>query len=94
VHYQVRNRSDRPVQHVEVLLGYNGLIGAGVSNSASISPGQTGELIGCGFKGSGGVRTNPMKILIAVESTVLDDCAYRPSFRVPLSLGITPNRIW
>jgi hypothetical protein len=94
VKYQVRNRSDRVVQHVEVLLGYNGLSGAGVSNSASISPGQTAELIACPMGGSGDERVNPMKILIAVESTVLDDCAYRPSFRVPLSLGITPNRIW
>jgi hypothetical protein len=29
VHYQVRNRSDRVIQHVELLLAYNGRGGAG-----------------------------------------------------------------
>ena len=94
VKYQVRNRSDRVMQHVEVLLGYDGLSGAGASNSAAISSGQTGELIACGIGGSGDVRTNPMKILISVGPITFDDCAFRPSVRVPLSLGIKPPWLW
>jgi hypothetical protein len=94
VHYHVYNRSDRIVQHVEVLLGYNGLLGAGASNSAAISPGQTAELIACAMGGSGNVRANPMKILISVGPIAFDDCAFRPSVRVPLSLGIKPPWLW
>jgi hypothetical protein len=94
VKYQVRNRSDRVMRRVEVLLGHNGLIGAGASNSAAISPGQTTELIACGIGGSGDVRTNPMKILVSVGPIAFDDCAFRPSVRVPLSLGIKPPWLW
>ena len=94
VKYQVRNRSDRVVQRVEVLLGYNGLIGAGASNSAAISPGQTAQLIACPLGGSGDVRTNPLKILISVGPIAFDDCAFRPSVRVPLSLGFKPPWLW
>jgi hypothetical protein len=93
VKYQVHNRSDRVMQHVEVLLGHDGL-GAGASNSAAISPGQTAELIACAIGGSGSVRTNPMKILISVGPIAFDDCAFRPSVRVPLSLGIKPSWLW
>ncbi len=94
VKYRVRNRSDRVMQHVEVLLGYNGLSGVGASNSASISPGQAAELIACATGGTGDVRTNPMKILISVGPIAFDDCAFRPSVRVPLSLGIKPPWLW
>jgi hypothetical protein len=94
VKYQVRNRSDRVVQRVEVLLGYDGLIGAGTSNSASISPDQTAELVACGFTGNGGLRRNPIEILISVGPIAFDDCAFRPSVRVPLSLGVKPAWLW
>jgi len=94
VKYQVRNRSDRVIQHVEVSLGYNGLSGAGAFKSVAISPGQTAELIACGIGGSGDARRNPIKILISVEAIAFDDCAFRPSVRVPLSLGIKPAWLW
>jgi hypothetical protein len=94
VKYQVRNRSDRVIQHVEVSLGYGTLMGAGASNSASVSPGQTAELIACAIGGSGGVRGNPMKILISVGQIAFDDCFFRPSVRVPLSLGIKRSWLW
>jgi hypothetical protein len=93
-HYQVRNRSDRAVQHVALMLAYNGRGGAGASNSAPISAGQTAELIACPIGGSGGTgstSTNPMKILISVEAVTIDDCAFRPSVRVPLSWGVKPS---
>ncbi len=94
VKYQVRNRSDRVVQHAVVLLGYGTLSNAGVSNSASISPGQTAELAACAFGGSGGVRGNPMKILISIGQIDFDDCFLRPSIRVPLSVGIKRFWLW
>ena len=94
VKYQVRNRSDRVVQRVQVLLGYGGLSGASASNSAAISPGQTAQLIACPLGGSGDARTNPMKILIYVGPIAFDDCAVRPSVRVPLSWGIKPSWLW
>jgi hypothetical protein len=94
VKYQVRNRSDRVVQHVQVLLGYGALSNAGVSNSASVSPGQTAELSACGIGGDGGVRGNPMKILISVGQIDFDDCFLRPSVRVPLSVGIKRFWLW
>jgi hypothetical protein len=93
VKYQVRNRSDRVVEHVEVLLGYNGVSGTGAFNSAPISPGRTAELI-ASTGGTGDARTNPMKILISVGPIAFDDCAFRPSVRVPLSLGIKPPWLW
>jgi len=94
VRYGVRNRSDRAIQHARVELGYNGLSGAGTSNSAPISAGQTAELVACAVGGSGDARTNPMKILISVGPITIDDCAFRPSVRVPLSLGIKPPWLW
>jgi hypothetical protein len=97
VHYQVRNRSDRAIQNVKVLLAYNGGGGAGAFNSAPISAGQTGEVIACGIGGFGGTHstsTNPMKILISVGTITIDDCAFRPSVRVPLSWGVKPSWLW
>ena len=89
VKYQVRNRADRVIQRGEVLLGYGGISGTGAINAASILPGQTAELI-ASTGGTGDVRSNPMKILISVDAIAFDDCAFRPSVRVPLSLGIKP----
>jgi len=97
VHYQVRNRSDRAIQHVELLLAYNGRGGAGASNSAPISSSQTGQLVACaigGIGGTGSTSTNPMKILISVGAITIDDCAFRPSVRVPLSWGVKPSWLW
>jgi hypothetical protein len=91
VHYQVRNRSDRAIQHVQLLLAYDGRGGAGAYNSAPISAGQAGELIACGTGGTGSTSTNPMKILISVEAITMADCAFRPSVRIPLSLGVKPS---
>ncbi len=93
-HYQVRNRSDRVIQHFEVLLGYSTLSNAGASNYAAISPGQTTELIACGIGGTGGVRGNPMRIVISVGRIVFDDCFFRPSVRVSLSAGIKAFWLW
>lgn len=96
VHYQVRNRSDRAIQHVELLLAYNGRGGAGASNSASISAGQRAEIVACGIGGSGDgdARGNQIKILISVGAITIDDCAFRPSVRVPLSWGVKPSWLW
>lgn len=94
VHYQVRNRSDRPIQHVDLMLAYNGRGGAGASNSAPISAGQTAELVACAVGGTGDARVTPMKILISVEAVTIEDCAFRPSVRLPLSLGVKPTWLW
>ena len=97
VHYLVRNRSDRAIQHVALLLAYDGRGGAGASNSAPISAGQTVEVVACGiggFGGTGSTDTNPMKILISVGAITIEDCAFRPSVRVPLSWGVKPSWLW
>lgn len=94
VHYQVRNRSDRAIQHVAVELGYSGLSDAGASNLVLIPAGQTAESIACRMGGSGNVRTYPMKILISVGPITVEGCAFRPSVRVPLSLGVKPGWLW
>jgi hypothetical protein len=93
VKYQIRNRSDRTVRRVQLLLGYNGRSGAGASNSAPISAGESATLI-AEVGGSGDVRTHPMKILIFVGPIEFDDCAFRPSVRVPLSWGVKPPWFW
>ena len=97
VRYQVRNRSDRAIQHLALLLAYDGRGGAGASNSAPVSAGQTAEVIACGIGGFGGTdstSTNPMKILVSVGAITIDDCAFRPSVRVPLSWGVKPSWLW
>src|SRR6267378_1277658 len=73
-----------------VPLGYGGISGTGAFNAASILPGHTAELI-ASTGGTGNVQSNPMKILISVDAIAFDDCAFRPSVRVPLSLGIKPS---
>jgi hypothetical protein len=93
VKYQVRNGSDRTVRRVQLLLGYNGRSGAGASNSAPISPGESATLI-AEVAGSGNVGVHPLKILIYVGPIESDDCALRPSVRVPLSLGVKPPLLW
>jgi hypothetical protein len=90
--YKARNRSDRVVQRFEIDLKANGGGGFGTSSSSPLAPGQTVEIKACNGGGRGGAPGNRVRLLVAVGSVVFEDCFYRPSLRIPRSLGVHP--IW
>ena len=90
--YQVRNRSNQGVRFAEIMLGFNGGGGFGAINSGPISPGQTVELKTCNGGGDGGAPENSVKLVVFVQSIGFADCMYRPSVRIPRSLGVQP--VW
>ena len=82
--YRVRNRSNRAIRSFEVLLqvgGSQGGGGIGARPSSPLGPGQTVEIESCGGGGHGGV-----------QSIEFGECFYRPSMRIPKSLGVHP--VW
>ena len=92
VSYKVRNRSDRVVQRFGIgLLVVNGS-GSGESNSSPLAPGQTIEIKSCNGGGSGGAPGNHVRLLTSVTLVDFGDCLYRPSQRIPRSLGVHP--VW
>jgi len=91
--YEVHNRSDRNIQRFELMLNVNAGSGGGGSGAQSSSPlasGQTVEIKACGVRGSGGAPGNHVRLLVFVRSVDFGDCLYRPSLRIPRSLGVTP----
>jgi len=91
--YKVHNRSDRIIQRVEIMLNVSTTSGGGGSGAQSSSPlasGQTVEIKACGVRGSGGAPRNHVRLLVSVYSVDFGDCFYRPSLRLPRSLGVTP----
>ena len=91
--YKVRNRSDRPVQAFGVELSVNTLHGGGGFGAHSSSPlarGQLVEIKSCGGGGHGGASGNHVRLLVSVQSVDFGDCFYRPSVRIPRSLGVHP----
>jgi hypothetical protein len=93
--YKIRNRSDRPVQTFNVELSVstlNGGGGFGANPSSPLAPGQTVEIRSCGGGGRGGAPGNHVRLLVSVQSVDLGDCFYRPSVRIPRSLGVHP--VW
>ena len=89
--YKVRNRSDRPVQAFNVELLINGLGGFGTNPLSPLPPGQTVEIKSCGGGGHGGVPGNQVRLLVFAQSVDFGDCFYRPSARIPRSLGVHPS---
>jgi len=93
--YTVHNRSDRVIQRFETMLRVGGTGGAGEAGAISASPlapGQTTEIKACNGGGNGGAPGNHVRVLIYVYSVDFGDCFYRPSVRIPRSLGVTP--VW
>lgn len=93
--YRVRNRSDGVVQafNIELLVQtVGGGAGSAARNSSALAPGQTVEIKSCGGGGRGGAPGNHMKLLVSVNSVDFGDCLYRPSLRIPRSLGVRP--VW
>lgn len=91
--YNVHNRSDRPVQAFEIRLqisAFHGGGGFGTRPTSPLAPGQVVEVKSCGSRGHGGAPGNHVKLLISVESVDFGDCFYRPSVRIPRSLGVQP----
>lgn len=89
--YQVRNRSNRAIQHFEIELGINGTGGFGVRNSEPILSGQTAEVKACNSGGHGSALEDSVKLLVSVHSIDFGNCMYRPSIRIPYSLGVYPG---
>jgi hypothetical protein len=93
--YSVRNRSDRPVQAFNVELSvstFHGGGGFGTNPSAPLPPGQTVDIKSCGSGGHGGAPGNKVRLIVSVQSVDFGDCFYRPSVRIPSSLGVRP--VW
>ena len=91
--YKVHNRSDRTIQRFEVMLNVSAASGGGGSGAQSSSPlpsGQTVEIKACGVRGRGGAPGNHVRLLVFVRSVDFGDCLYRPSLRIPRSLGVNP----
>lgn len=88
-----RNRSDRIVQRFDieiVVQSMSGGGGSGAQSSSPLPPGQTIEISSCNGGGSGGARENRVKVFISVHSADFGDCYYRPSQRIPRTLGVKP----
>ena len=88
--YKVRNRSDRPVQAFSVELSISGGGGFGAHPSSTLPSGQSVEIESCGGGGHGGVPGNHVRLLVLVQSVDFGDCFYRPSAKIPRSLGVHP----
>jgi len=91
--YKVHNRSDRTIQRFEIMLNVSAASGGGGSgarSSSALASGQTVEIKACGVRGSGGAPGNRVRVLVFVREVDFGDCLYRPSLRVPRSLGVTP----
>jgi hypothetical protein len=97
VTYKVHNRADRVVQSFDLEL----LVSPGeggstdrVHSSAPLAPGQTVEIkSSCSSIHNGSAARNQvnLKLLVSVLSVDFGDCLYRPSLRMPRSLGVIPR---
>lgn len=88
--YQIRNRSNQAIRFAEIMLEFNGEGGFGATNSEPISSGQTVEVKACNGGGHGPAPENRVKLLVSVHSIRFGDCMYRPSVRIPQTLGVRP----
>ena len=93
--FRVRNRSNRPIRSFEVLLQVEGVQGGGAfgtRTSSPLDPGEAIEIKPCGGGGQGGAPGNMVRLLVSVQSVEFGECFYRPSMRIPKSLGVHP--VW
>lgn len=91
--YKVRNRSDRAIQALDIELlvhSVSGAAGGGAHSSSPLAPGQSLEIKSCGGSGRGAAPGNHVRLLVSVHSVDFGDCLYRPSLRIPSSLGVHP----
>lgn len=93
--YRVRNRSDRTIQEFRIsfMLSTNSLSsGGGTSepfSSSPLSPGQAVDVQSCGGGVEGrSAKINDVHLLIYVDKVDFEDCHYKPSIRIPRSLGV------
>jgi hypothetical protein len=90
--YKVRSQSDRTVQHFELMLRLSTMAGgrgSGALSTSLLSPGESIEIQACGVAGHGGAPDNHVRLLVYVESADFKECRYRPSLRIPRSLGVS-----
>lgn len=92
---RVRNRSNQPVNNVEVKVflstkGYVGGVGfvGGPGQVSSLGAGQETEIHLCGSGGTGGAPGNRVHIFASVEQLRVSECVYVPSRRIPYDLAI------
>ena len=93
--YKVQNRSDRNIKTFDLDL----LLSAGdggsthrAHNSSPLASGQTVEVKACsGMLTGTAPRKAKLSVLVFVQSVDFGDCFYRPSLRIPQSLGVIPN---
>jgi hypothetical protein len=93
--YRVRNRSDRTVQGFELRLSVassGGAGGSGAVSSSALAPGQSVDVESCNGGGHGSAKDNYVRLLVYVHKVELQDCHYKPSLRLPRSLGVSP--VW
>ena len=90
--YTVRNRSDRAINGTWLELGINGFGGSGAfgpRKGSPLEPGGTLKIEGCKTGGhTGGVSGDRTRLLVLVTSVEFAGCTYKPSVRIPRSLGI------
>jgi hypothetical protein len=93
--YKVHNRSDRIIQRFDVALMITSTGGGGeigVNSSSPLAAGQTAEIKACNGGGHGGAPGNHVRLLASVHLVNFGGCLYRPSLRMPRSLGVHP--VW
>jgi hypothetical protein len=93
--FKVRNRSDRVVQKFSIELLVSAVSsggGSGASSTSPIAPGESVEISSCNGGGNGGAPGNHVRILVSVRSVDLGGCLFRPSQRIPRTLGVKP--VW
>ena len=94
--YRVRNRSDRVIQRFGVALRLNDAGGGSTGmldrDPSALTPGQIAEIGNCNLGGHGGAPGNHVRLIVSVEAIDFGGCLYRPSLRIPISLGIRP--VW
>jgi hypothetical protein len=93
--YIVHNRSDRNIKTLDLELLVSSGDGGSTHRARSSSPlasGQTVEVKACpGTLAGTAPRKSHLGLLVSVESVDFGDCFYRPSQRIPHSLGVIPE---
>jgi hypothetical protein len=94
VAYRVHNRSNRDVRALNVQISVNGIgggSGMGAPSPSQLPPGQSAEFKSCNGGGHGTAPDNHLRLLVSVTSVDFGHCFYRPSARIPRSLGVNPG---
>jgi len=91
---KVRNRSDQPVNGLEVMVlvssrgfGVGPGFSSGPSQVQSLGANQETEIHSCGGGGTGDARGHQVRIFAFVERVSVNKCVYLPSKRIPYELA-------